>query len=75
MTTRQFGNFCSVAHSLAWIDANSRRLADKARVQRVTKEKKKIKARKEAIKSATEWHNELQVLVNRYVRLRDIKDG
>jgi len=75
MTTRQFGNFCSVAHSLAWIDANSKRLADKARAQRVTKEKKKIKARKEAIKSPTEWHNELQVLVNRYVRLRDRKNG
>ena len=75
MTTRQFGNFCSVAHSMAWIDANSKRLADKARAQRVTKEKKKIKDRKEAIKTPTEWHNELQVLVNRYVRLRDRKDG
>jgi len=75
MTTRQFGNFCSVAHSMAWIDANSKRLADKARAQRIAKEKKKIKSRKEAIKSPTEWHNELQVLVNRYVRLRDRKDG
>ena len=71
MTARQFGNFCSVAHSMAWIDANSRRLAEKARAQRVNKENKAIKERKEKLKTINDYKKELQVLFNKWVRLRD----
>ena len=38
-------------------------------------EKKKHREQKQAIKSKTQWLNELQALVNKYVRLRDAKQG
>jgi hypothetical protein len=40
--------------------------ADKAKAERAS-----IKARKEAAKTKREWADELQVIVNKYVRLRD----
>ena len=75
MTTRQFGNFCSVAHSLAWIDANSKRLADKARTNREKLRRKETKERMIAIKTASQWRSEAQASVNKYIRIRDLHDG
>ena len=54
-------------------------LANKAKAKavkvRAQKERKEIKAKKESLKSRADWAREAQTAVNRYVRLRDAKNG
>lgn len=59
--------FCNREHYIEYQVANRNKLAKKGRsiIRKDTKE------RKEAIKTRTQHYNELQTLVNRFVRLRD----
>ena len=62
---------CGKLYAIAKSKAARKRLDNKsAKVARV-----KHKADKERIKTKAKWLQELQVLVNQYVRLRDINDG
>ena len=61
-------NFCDMNCAITYgIEASKKLRAKKERVN--------LKARKEAVKPMSKWLSDLQVLVNKYVRLRDINDG
>jgi hypothetical protein len=59
--------FCSVDHYIECQVSNRNKLAKKGK----SVKRKDTKERKEAIKTRTQHYNELQTLVNRFVRLRD----
>jgi len=69
------GNFCSYPDAIEW--------ANEQTLKRISKEIKKAsqvfnretKRLKTSIKTKTEWLDELQVVINQYVRLRDIDEG
>ena len=50
-------------------------LAEWSRMDREAKQKKKDKVRREALKKPTEWQSEAQSAFNKYIRIRDYKDG
>ena len=62
------GFFCTIQHALEF--ANKKVSSAKLRAKRV-----QHRADKERIKTKAEWLSDLQKLVNKYVRLRDIQDG
>ena len=62
------GVFCNIDHAILF--ANNKTKARKAKAWRTEK-----KARKDKSKTLAQWLNELQVIVNKYVRLRDRNEG
>ena len=65
-------NYCSVDHASAHCSAlyeaaNERKQAKAYRLD--------TKRRRDALKTKSKWLAELQALVNRYVRLRDVREG
>ena len=69
------GNFCSYPLAIEWAnEQTSKRIGReiKKAKQAYNKETKQLK---ESIKPKSKWLSELQVIVNKYVRLRDINDG
>lgn len=76
------GNFCGTGCATTWAEAKR----DRDRKKRIAKLNKEVKenekavrrshrADKERIKKLSTWLGELQSMVNKYVRLRDAKDG
>jgi len=73
------GFFCTYEHAM-WFAESKTSKAKLAAAKKLTKEKDKAarvqhKKDKESIKPKAKWLAELQSLVNKYVRLRDVKDG
>lgn len=82
MVRHPSGWFHSIDCSISYAQAKSKKVrerqASKAKFDTKNKEKAvraKHRADKERIKTKAKWLEELQALVNRYVRVRDAKDG
>ena len=69
------GVFCNWGHAIAHGKALAEKKKAKAKAATDKVARVKHKADKERIKTKAKWLQELQVLVNQYVRLRDINDG
>jgi hypothetical protein len=69
------GFFCKVGHALDFANTKQAKARDKALKAVKVKERKDTRLRKESIKPKSKWLSELQNSFNKYVRLRDAKDG
>ncbi|MDB4261566.1 recombination protein NinG [bacterium] len=69
------GVFCNIDHAISFANDKQQKAREKARKVEVKEWKQETKRRKISAKSVSEWSAELQSLINKYVRLRDIKDG
>lgn len=76
------GFFCSIDHALLFAqdkrDKDRARQIQKVRLSQAKKDKADrahLRARKEAIKTKAKWLSELQAVFNKYIRLRDARDG
>jgi hypothetical protein len=68
MIPSNFGNFCSKECQIEWGLNNREKLIQKAKKQRIKKEKEDKKKAKEGIKSNTQLLNEAQKEFNAYIR-------
>jgi len=62
------GVFCNMDHAIEFANAKAKKTKEKAF-------KAETRARKEKAKSVSDWCGDLQAIVNKYVRLRDAKEG
>ena len=74
MVTVPLGVFCNWGHAIAHGKALAEKKKVKAKAATYKVARVKHKADKERVKTKAKWLQELQVLVNQYVRLRDKRD-
>lgn len=73
------GFFCSIGHAISFAHdkqaKQKQRQIAKDKQSQIKKEKAvktDLRARKEKLKSATDWNKEAQTAINKYVRIRDL---
>ena len=69
------GKFHSESCMKSWANAHTDKLLAKVRKNTKKEDNLRRQEEKKLIKPKSKWLAELQALVNKYVRLRDIKDG
>lgn len=71
--TERFGLklFCGYEHAAEWAKSAQERKKKVEASKRIAEVKKRDRAIKERLKSRGEWLKELQVIFNKYIRLRD----
>lgn len=67
--------FCNADHAFKYANENKQKEYEKQKAKKDREFRAETRKRKEQIKTKSDWAKELQVLVNRCVRLRDSKLG
>lgn len=67
--TQKFGLklFCSIEHAIEW----AKTAQDKRKAKEKTEARRKDREKLKALKTRSEWLKDLQVVFNKYIRLRD----
>lgn len=65
------GSFCSQDHAVAFAIAVANKNKEKARKKQKVIERKKLRVRKQALKTVSELSKEVQSVFNKFIRLRD----
>lgn len=75
--TQKFGLklFCGYEHATEWAKAQQEKLKAKKASKESSERKKRDKERLTQLKSRSEWLKDLQVVFNKYIRLRDAKEN
>ena len=68
--TERFGLklFCSIEHAIEW----AKNEQDKRRAKEKTEARRKDREKLKSLKTRSEWLKDLQVVFNKYIRLRDV---
>ena len=69
------GNFCDHGCAAKWAEVKRDNDRAKSKVKQEKTQRSSDRKRKKELMTKTEWLNKLQVIVNKYVRLRDSNDG
>mgnify|MGYP000430454605 CR=1 FL=1 len=67
------GWFCSQGEAIKFAQEKQRKVREKAAAKSKAIERSELKAKKENLKTLSDWNKEAQAAINKYVRVRDAK--